>query len=92
MEALTKRVDEIDSRLRIVEQNGSSITTTLNHFTSTVDTFIDTLKTHEEKEDIRFEKFEKTIASLQKFAYIGIGALAVFQFLVSNKIITFGGA
>ena len=92
MEALAKRLDEIDARLRLVEQNGSSITSTLTHFTTTVDNFIETLKTHEQKEDVRFEKFEKKLETLTKVAYIGLGALTVIQFLISNKILIFGGA
>ena len=91
MEALEKRVEDMDTRLRIVEQSNSSIATTLTHFTATVDTFINTLKTHEEKEDKRFEKFENTIANLQKVAYIGLGALAILQFLIANGIVKFGG-
>ena len=91
MQALTKRVDDIDSRLRAVEQNNSSIATTLTHFTSTVDNFITTLKEHEEKEDSRFSKFEIELSRLSKFAYIAIGGIMLFQLLVSTGILTFGG-
>ncbi len=87
MEALNQRVDEIDARLRVVEQNNTGIAATLTHFTSTVDNFISTLKTHEEKEDVRFEKFEKKIEYLTKVSYFGLGALAIIQFLVSNNIL-----
>ena len=90
MEALTKRVDEIDARLRVVEQNNSSITATLSHFTLAVDNFINTLKSHEEKEDIRFEKFEKELSKLSKFAYIAIGGIMLFQLLVSVGVLSFG--
>lgn len=91
MEALNKKVDEIDARLRVVEQNNTGITATLTHFTSTVDNFIETLKIHEEKEDKRFEKFEIELSRLSRFAYIGIGGIMLFQLLVSVGVISFGG-
>ena len=90
MEALNQKINEIDTRLRIVEQSNMGLSTTLSHFTATLDTFIVTLENHEKKENIRFEKFETTISSLQKFAYVGIGGLILLQFLIANKIIMFG--
>ena len=89
---LEKRVDDLDSRVRALETSEAGVLSTLTHFTKSVDSFISKLEKHEAKEDKRFETFEKEIKTLARFAYIGIGAIVLFQFLVSAKIISFGGA
>jgi len=91
MEALKTKVNELDARVRLLEQDNSKIIATLEHFTSSVDNFIQTLKDHEKKEDKRFEKLETELSKLARVAYIGIGGLAIVQFLIANGIIALGG-
>lgn len=90
MEALNKRVDDIDARLRAVEQSNSSIATTLENFNTTVSNFLTSLESHEKKEDKRFEKFETELKVLARVAYIGIGGLIIIQFLIANDFISMG--
>jgi len=83
----TQRLDELDTRIRKLEQDNSSTLSTMQHFTTSMDNFVKRLDKREDDEVKRFNKFVATISSLTKLVYIGMGALAIIQFLVSNNLI-----
>lgn len=84
---IKNKIIEIDSRLRIVEQDNSKIVATMENLTKTLTDFVGRLDKREDEENKRFEKFETSITYLQRLSYIGIGALALAQFLVANGFI-----
>jgi len=77
------KVDNIEERLRTLENNSSTVNETMKHLTKSFDDFIEKLDTREAKEKDRFNK-------LTNIVYLGIGGLVVFQFLVANNIIKVG--
>ena len=85
------RIDNLDQRVRLLEQDNGKVLVTMEHLSNTLDSFTASLNTREENDSKRFEKFEVTQQSLTKFAYIGIGGLLFLQFLISSKILSVGG-
>jgi len=85
------RLDDLDKRVRTLEQDNSKILSTMEHMSSTLDNFTKSLDKREENDSKRFEKFEDSQSSLSKFAYIGIGGLLLLQFLMSSNILSLGG-
>ena len=84
---LEVRVDKLADRVNALEKSETGIQVTLTHFTNSVDSFIKSLETHEQKEDVRFAAYEKDVKFLTKVAYFGIGGLLLLQFLISSGIL-----
>ena len=71
------KLDELDKRVRILENGNTELTGTLTHLSKSFDEFILKSDAREERENARFNR-------LTNIAYFGMGSLAVIQFLVSN--------